>query len=577
MGLAEKISIFVFLLQGVYCRDYDIFLPEKIEALSGSCVIIECRFEIVPEMDKYLTEENAVGFWFNGKKEVFHSKHHKADHFEGTMSEKLHEKNCTTVFYNVGSDHNNKFYFRIESTVNGIGLKYSYNKKLSTINVVESPVNPRIVLYEDEQELQDQQEVLEGRSVSLRCSAETLCSIPPATLTWSSAGKILLSESSKLQELVVSALNFTAAPRHHRVTFTCSISYQLQDNNKTARSSIPLHVQYSPKNTSVSVFPSNSVLVGHSVTLTCSSEANPAVLIYSWSRETKGQLEMLQTGETLTFNETALSHSGLYICTAQNKHGTQTKAVMLDIQYVPQISSSSSCTSTGVTECFCEVDGNPYPEVEWHLSGHLVSNSPNTFISEKRLSNTSLRSVISLQSLTHNSLLCVSKNAHGNASQLFYLVFITENEWFNIYSLMIGVLAGTLFVVILWASILLCKRNRTQRTDKTILIRTDVADSVNNGEESFYANKVMMSSAEAPTQNHRDHLQYSTINFINNRPESNLVRGISSLTTEYAAIQYCSQNVAVSEATSGEVPSVLPNEDPVYQVPNKAADRTKRK
>nr|XP_017210628.1 interference hedgehog-like [Danio rerio] len=258
MALAEKICIFAILLQGVCCKDFNISLPEKIQALSGSCVIIKCRFEINETYDKDLTEK--------------------------------------------------------------------------------TPVNPQVVLYKDKQELQDQQEVLEGRSVSLRCSAKTLCSSPPATLTWSSTARIPHSESSKQQDLIVSDLIFTAAPRHNRVTFTCSISYQLQDNNRTAHSSITLHVQYAP-----------------------------------------------------------------------------------------QIFSYSSCTSTNVTVCFCEVDGNPLPEVEWHLSGHLVLNSSNTFISEERLSNTSLRSFISLQQfLSHtNTLLCLSKNSHGSASQQLHMNFVS--------------------------------------------------------------------------------------------------------------------------------------------------------
>ncbi len=95
----------------------------------------------------------------------------------------------------------------------------------------------------------------------------------------------------------------------------------------------------------------------------------------------------------------------------------------------PQISPSSSCSRTDVTVCFCEADGNPSPELEWHLSGRPVTNSSNTFISEERLSSTGLRSSITLhQSLTHTSTLqCVSNNTHGTASQLFHLVFITQN------------------------------------------------------------------------------------------------------------------------------------------------------
>uniref|UniRef100_A0A673H4I5 Ig-like domain-containing protein n=1 Tax=Sinocyclocheilus rhinocerous TaxID=307959 RepID=A0A673H4I5_9TELE len=399
------------VLLGVCCRDFSISLPQKIEALSGSCVIIKCTFEIREIFDKGLTER-ATGLWFKDRDKmnghlVFHSTDPKPDHFNGEITGKLHEKNCTTVFYNVSSKHTGKYYFRIESG----DLKYVYTVNASTINTL--PPNPQCSCMWSRR--------------SLRCSAETLCSSPPPTLTWSSTPRIPLSESSRLEELI-SDLNFTATHRQHRVTFTCTITYQLQDENKTAQDSITLHVQYSPKNTSVSVLPSSSVLEGSSVTLICSSDANPAVLNYTWSRESEGQMEQLETGHTLTFDRIDLKHRGSYHCTAQNQHGTQNSSVMLDIQYAPQISTSSSCARTDVTVCSCEADGNPSPELEWHLSGRPVTNSSNTFISEERLSSTGLKSSITLhQSLTHTSTLqCVSNNTHGNDEQLFHLVFITH-------------------------------------------------------------------------------------------------------------------------------------------------------
>ncbi|XP_067283592.1 sialic acid-binding Ig-like lectin 6 [Pseudorasbora parva] len=326
MWTAEKIILLIFLLKGVCCRDFSISLPERIEALSGSCVIIKCTFEIMEEYDKDLTESAATGIWRKDGVRIYNQVFNSSDpnsHFKGEITGTLHEKNCTTIFYDVSSDHDGEYYFRIVVR----GLKYSYVANSSTINVIESPPKPTVELIEE-------QEVLEESSVSLRCSAESLCSSPPPTLTWSSTPRIPFSEIR--QQELISDLNFTATHRHHRVTFTCTITYQLQDKNKTAQDSFTLHVQYAPK-----------------------------------------------------------------------------------------FSPSSSCISEDVTVCFCEVDGNPSPELEWRLSGRPVTNSTNTFISEERLNSTGLRSSITLhQSLTHTSTLeCVGTNTHGTARKPFQLPF----------------------------------------------------------------------------------------------------------------------------------------------------------
>ncbi|XP_073803281.1 sialic acid-binding Ig-like lectin 13 isoform X2 [Danio rerio] len=460
MNTAEKIISVCFLLQGVCCRDFSISLPEKIQALSGSCVIIKCRFDIKESYDKDLTER-AAGVWYKDRHDksssiVFNSSASTQNFFiKGNITGQLIDKDCTTVFYDVTSNHSGQYFFRIESEGE---LRWTYKENSVSVDVIETLENPRVVLYVDGQELQDQQKVFEGRSVSLRCSAKTLCSSPPATLTWSSTARIPHSESINLKELIISDLNFTAAQRHHRVTFTCSISYQLQDNNKTANSSITLHVQYAP-----------------------------------------------------------------------------------------QI-SNSSCSSTDVTVCFCEVDGNPSPEVEWHLSGCPVSNSSNTLISEERLSNTSLRSFISLhQSLTHtNTLLCVSKNTRGASTLQFHLVFVPQKE---IY-ILIGAAAGALVIVLLWAVTYAytCVRKNNEKIQPTNQ-EEGANESVENTDEENQddsANNVIISSAGATTANQKS-IIYSSIDFSNSESRSQQVVSVSCLLADYAVVQHGSGGAAEAE------------------------------
>lgn len=87
-----------------------------------------------------------------------------------------------------------------------------------------------------------------------------------------------------------------------------------------------------PKNTSAHVTGSGFVVEGRSVTLSCSSDANPPVLNYTWYRDTEEPLKPVQSGQNLTISNTDPTHSGRYVCTAQNEHGTQNASVTLDVQ-----------------------------------------------------------------------------------------------------------------------------------------------------------------------------------------------------------------------------------------------------
>ncbi|XP_073669961.1 sialic acid-binding Ig-like lectin 14 [Paramisgurnus dabryanus] len=530
----------------VWCGDWSISLPEKIEALRGSCVTINCTFDINNTYDKDLTD-SAAGVWLKDEHKdnnniVFNSSNFNLS-FKGKITGKLKDKNCTTTFYDVTSNHGGTFYFRIEG--NG-GLKWTYEPKCVSIAVIDSPPNPTVQMFKDQMKVEVHEEVLEGSSMCLRCSAKTLCSSSPPTLTWSSTDRLHLNESSRLQldqqnqTEIISDLNFTATHLQHRVTFICTITYQLQQRITTAQSNITLRVQYAPKKTSVSVFPSNSVLEGSSVTLICSSDGNPAVFNYTWYRENGGQLEELQTGSNLTFNVTDRTHTGRYFCQSRNQHGTQNTSVLLDIQYASKI-SFFSCNRTDVTVCLCEAHGNPSPKVEWFLSGRPVSNSTNTFISEERLSSTDLRSFISLhQSLTHtDTLQCVTINTHGTASEKIQLFCSPqETTGFSLFSVLIGAAIGATIMIILCVITHLCKRKDNRRSLKARdedISGLDLSDREN--EEPVYANK----SKEETSLNYPQSLHYSSIDFTNTQTESEEIRGVSSLTAVYADVRHYSE------------------------------------
>ncbi len=100
-----------------------------------------------------------------------------------------------------------------------------------------SPPKPTLSVFNDQQEVMKTEEVMEGSSVSLRCSTKIFCPSRPPSLTWSSSLNENITERQyQNQTELISDLNFTVSHHHHRVTFTCTATHQLQQKNTTQRS-----------------------------------------------------------------------------------------------------------------------------------------------------------------------------------------------------------------------------------------------------------------------------------------------------------------------------------------------------
>uniref|UniRef100_A0A674CMS8 Ig-like domain-containing protein n=1 Tax=Salmo trutta TaxID=8032 RepID=A0A674CMS8_SALTR len=134
-----------------------------------------------------------------------------------------------------------------------------------------------------------------------------------------------------------------------------------------------------PKNTLVSVSPSGEIVEDSSVTLTCSSDANPPVDKYTWYKKNVASL----TGSEKTYNFTTISSedSGEYYCEAENKYGRlNSSSVSVDVQgshlnsyfnYNPsgEIVEGSSVTLT------CSSDANPpVDKYTWYFQNKTFLN-----------------------------------------------------------------------------------------------------------------------------------------------------------------------------------------------------------
>uniref|UniRef100_A0AAQ4S4R8 Ig-like domain-containing protein n=1 Tax=Gasterosteus aculeatus aculeatus TaxID=481459 RepID=A0AAQ4S4R8_GASAC len=506
MAAALTLLLIGSLLQGAQSKEFKAFVPQTIEVLTGSCVTIPCSFEIEDQYESNLNDTCRAQWKLGWEKVLFNSKDQQTSLNKGELIGDLTKKNCTTTLNNIQPAGNYSYFFRLECDN---GLKYDFSAKRVLLSVKDVPPRPTLT--------PSALKVEEGASVSLRCSAPAPCLSHPPTVTWTKGlGDIVetLQENKDRTKVLTSVVTFTASHKHHGETISCEASYHKQDGSaesaatltaatltadvsyfpkvttvsvcpsgpvledssvtltcsstanpavknytwyradgeqetfigtgrvltiKASKEDSPflctaqndvgvgrsnnthIDVQYSPKVTTVSVRPSGSVLEDSSVTLTCSSTANPAVKKYTWYRADGEQETFIGTGRVLTIK--ASKEDSPFLCTAHNDVGVgRSNNTHIDVQYAAQILLSSDCITAGdQLNCSCWTLGNPPPTVRWYLNGSPVNHSEELSVSSERLNDTtwSIITVNRQQEAGLSSLLCRSVNSRGSATQRF--------------------------------------------------------------------------------------------------------------------------------------------------------------
>uniref|UniRef100_A0A8C4DTK7 Ig-like domain-containing protein n=1 Tax=Dicentrarchus labrax TaxID=13489 RepID=A0A8C4DTK7_DICLA len=198
-------------------------------------------------------------------------------------------------------------------------------------------------------------EIVEGSSVTLTCSSDAN---PAASYTWNKRNaNRYLQPPSKEPQLVLRSIQSSDSGEYYCTT----------ENKLGSRTSnyISINVKYAPRVPSVSVSPSGEIVEGSSVTLTCSSDANPAAN-YTWYKRNGNQyLQPPSKEPQLVFRSIQSSDSGDYYCTAENKLGIATsKYISINVKYAPRVPSVSVSPSGEIVEgrsvtLTCSSDANP--------------------------------------------------------------------------------------------------------------------------------------------------------------------------------------------------------------------------
>ncbi|XP_065144017.1 B-cell receptor CD22 isoform X1 [Paramisgurnus dabryanus] len=343
----KVLIIIMWIMTGAVSNKWEIKMPPHIDAISGFCVEIPCKFDIPESFKKHLNK-SVEAIWRKTEAtigQVVFSSKSMTSVLKGTVTGNLLSKNCTTVFQNFPVGFNDTYFFRLHGPEPMI---YTFTEGVY-INAHAGLLAPNLSLNTDVLD------VREGNNLTLTCSIIMSCPSQQPTMNWSVILGQLIHPTIQVDEfgqsVLVSSQMFNATPLNDRLKVSCSLVYILKGVRTSVETSITLKVLHAPKNTIAMASPSGPVYEGNMVTMSCQSDANPAVQRYEWFREKEnGTLVLKAHGPilTMTVSSNAL---GRYVCKAYNIYGTdQSTAVAVELK-------SCHCTIApyimcGVLACF---------------------------------------------------------------------------------------------------------------------------------------------------------------------------------------------------------------------------------
>ncbi|KAL6481926.1 hypothetical protein MHYP_G00100060 [Metynnis hypsauchen] len=227
--------------------------------------------------------------------------------------------------------------------------------------------------------------VIAGDKVTLTFKTTCRLTVRP-TVTWYRNGHQI-----KLESNITDQLHLQSVSSDNKDRYRCAV-LGLRSPEVT------LNVRYGPKSVSVSISSTGEIVEGSSVTLTCSSDANPPVQNYTWFKGTS----LIAKTETYTMKKISSVDSGEYKCRSRNEHGEKlSEALTLNVLYPPKnVRVLSNRTADGSSmNLTCSSDANPPVQTyTWFKEG---GSSP-------------VGSGHSYRALQSGSYYCVAQNEHGS-------------------------------------------------------------------------------------------------------------------------------------------------------------------
>ncbi|XP_045070327.1 B-cell receptor CD22-like [Coregonus clupeaformis] len=270
------------------------YTHQSICALKGSTVDISCSYTY----PSY--HEIKKAFWFTKWSGIDAEDLSSVPRYEGHI-EYLGDKkgDCTLRITDLRLSDSAEYRFRLITS----GGKFAGSPVSLTVTDVVLVMDPT--------------SVSEGARVTLTC--RTKCTLDPITAySWYKNGQPIPNSNTSSPVYSLFPASSEDAGR-----YSCAV--EGHDDLRSPEDT--LNVRYGPRNTSVSASPSGEIVEGSSVTLTCSSDANPPVDKYTWYK--KNVTSPKASGQTYNILNFSYEDRGEYYCEAQNGRGSMNSAAKM--------------------------------------------------------------------------------------------------------------------------------------------------------------------------------------------------------------------------------------------------------
>ncbi|XP_076118355.1 sialic acid-binding Ig-like lectin 14 [Alosa pseudoharengus] len=151
--------------------------------------------------------------------------------------------------------------------------------------------------------------VMKGGDVRLSCNNGCGLNSNP-TVIWRKNGEDLPGKQTDNSELLLQRVS-----TEDEGNYSCALKGHEGHPSKPRK----LNAMFSPKNISVSLSPAGEIHEGSTVTLTCSSDANPPVENYTWFK--LNESTPVGSGQQYSITNISSEDGGQYYCVARNKYG----------------------------------------------------------------------------------------------------------------------------------------------------------------------------------------------------------------------------------------------------------------